>query len=163
MNEKNRRIWRYVLRAALTLSTLLFIGWIFSNSLKNASESSAQSSTVRKFLQNLLDAVFAEHAPQISGHFIRKAAHFSEYALLGFLLFFTCLSYTRRRKFFIIPLAAAIVVPFCDEGLQFIPEGRSPQFSDVGIDISGALCGFLFALFLFWIVLKIVRRRRRHA
>ncbi len=53
--------------------TLLFI---WGNSMRNASASGAMSGSVRVWLESLL------HIP-IDEFLLRKAAHFSEYALLG--------------------------------------------------------------------------------
>ena len=80
MKAENRR---RILQVVLTLLTLLLIGWIFSNSLKTASESSSQSSKVRVWIQTFFDALFPGGGIEVSGHIIRKVAHFSEYALLG--------------------------------------------------------------------------------
>ena len=55
MKAENRH---RILQVVLTLLTLLLIGWIFSNSLKTASESSSQSSKVRVWIQTFFDALF---------------------------------------------------------------------------------------------------------
>lgn len=158
MTEKCRR---YMTRAVLTVLTVAVALWIFSNSLRTATESSSQSSTVREWVQNFLNALFPGSEIEVSSHFIRKAAHFSEYALFGFLLFFTYLSYTRKKKLFFVPAIFAVLVPASDEGLQFFSEGRSPQFSDVGIDVCGAAFGMLCAWAAFFVVKTIVCRHRR--
>lgn len=136
--------------AALTLLTAALVCWIFSNSLKDAAASSSQSGAVRAFLQKILDALFSGSVV-LSSHFVRKLAHFSEYALLGAMLFFTYRAYTSERKKFLFPALVAALVPFCDEGLQFFSDGRAPKLTDVGIDLLGCVCGMLFA----WVVLLI--------
>lgn len=110
---------KWILRIVLTLSTAAFVCWIFSNSLKTAAESTVQSSFVKELVENFLSALVPGQGVEISEHVIRKLAHFCEYALLGFLLFFTYLSYTRKKLWFFIPSLVGIVIPFCDEGLQF--------------------------------------------
>lgn len=144
----------------LTTLTGALVCWIFSNSLKNAESSSSQSGAVLRAFQNFFDALFPGGGIVVSGHFIRKAAHFSEYALLGAMLFFTYRSYTVKWKMFFIPALLAAAVPFLDEGLQFFSEGRSPQLTDVGIDLSGALFGMLFAWAVLYVA-AVVRRKRR--
>lgn len=92
---------KIILRAVLTTLTGALIGWIFSNSLKNAESSSSQSGAVLRAIQNFFDVLFPGGGIVVSSHFIRKAAHFSEYALLGAMLFFTYRSYTVKcgRRF----------------------------------------------------------------
>lgn len=95
-------------------------------------------------------------------HFIRKAAHFCEYALLGFLLFYTLKSYfVKTLVSCAVAWGIAVAVAFSDEGLQFLSEGRAPALLDVGIDSSGALCGVLAAFILFVIVAAIIKNRKK--
>lgn len=152
---------RTALRIILTLLTVLLIGWIFSNSMKNAEKSTAQSSAVQEIIQDAVDTVAPTKEIEVSGHAVRKAAHFSEYALLGFMLFFTCLSYTEKKPWFFVPALIAVVIPFCDEGIQFFSDGRAPAFKDVGIDISGAAAGMLCAFALFLLIRALWRKRRK--
>jgi len=142
-----------ILRVALTFLTVIVICWIFSNSLQNAEESSAKSGAVREFMQKILDVLF--HGKVIlSEHFVRKTAHFSEYALLGMMLYFTYRSYTSRKLFLSVPAFVAVITPFIDEGLQFFSEGRTPMFGDVCIDLSGAAIGMFLAGLVFYVIIK---------
>ena len=152
---------KIILRAVLTTLTGALIGWIFSNSLKNAESSSSQSGAVLRAIQTFFDVLCPGGGIVVSSHFIRKAAHFSEYALLGAMLFFTSRSSTVKWKTFFIPAFLAAAVPFLDEGLQFFSEGRSPQLTDVGIDLSGALFGMLFAWAVLYVAAAIRRKRRK--
>ena len=119
------------------------------------------SGAVLHAIQNFFDVLFPGGGIVVSSHFIRKAAHFSEYALLGAMLFFTYRSYTVKWKTFFIPALLAAAVPFLDEGLQFFSEGRSPQLTDVGIDLAGALFGMLFAWAVLYVAAAIRRKRRK--
>ena len=98
--------------AALTLLTAALVCWIFSNSLKDAAASSSQSGAVRAFLQKILDALFSGSVV-LSSHFVRKLAHFSEYALLGAMLFFTYRAYTSELNKFLFPARVAALGPVC--------------------------------------------------
>lgn len=158
MNERKKQIG---LRIFLTTVTLLFVAWIYSNSLKNGAESTAQSGKVLTLLRNVFAFLFPKSDFLISMHFVRKAAHFCEYALLGFLLFFTWKSY--RLKTWLAALfsfLAGTLVAFSDEGLQFFSEGRAPALADVGIDSSGALCGASVALAALAIVGTVWRKKK---
>lgn len=48
---------KIILRAVLTTLTGALIGWIFSNSLKNAESSSSQSGAVLRAIQNFFDVL----------------------------------------------------------------------------------------------------------
>lgn len=80
---------------------------------------------------------------------VRKAAHFTEYAVLGF---FTCkavLCDVRDRKHAIL-LSQIICSGYAvsDEIHQLFIPGRSGRAFDVGIDSLGALTGILIAAFI---------------
>lgn len=151
---------RKVLCAALTLLTSAFLVWIFSNSLKDAAESSAQSGAVLAFVQKILDALTGG-ALVVSNHIIRKLAHFSEYAMLGALLSFTYRAYTPGKKRAFIPALVGFLSPFIDEGLQFFADRRAPMLSDVAIDLAGVVAGGLFAMIVLSVVRGISRRHEK--
>lgn len=151
---------RKALCAVLTLLTSALIVWIFSNSLKDAAESSAQSGAVLAAVQRVLDALFAGKIV-VSSHFIRKLAHFSEYALLGAMLFFTARAYGATRRKWVFPALIAALVPFLDEGLQFFSEGRAPLLTDVAIDLAGGACGMLFALAVLFFFGRAAGKRKK--
>ena len=86
---------------------------------------------------------------------IRKAAHMTEYAILGWLAFAFSGTFEMRQK---VHYIAALGFAFCyastDEFHQLFIPGRSGQFTDVCIDTAGAAIGLL----LLAILLKIGRR-----
>lgn len=51
-----------------------------------------------------------------------------------------------KNLFFI--LFFLLAVPVCDETLQYLSPGRSPEVKDVLLDFSGALCGFLLVFLI---------------
>lgn len=110
---------KWILRIVLTLSTAAFVCWIFSNSLKTAAESTVQSSFVKELVENFLSALVPGQGVEISEHVIRKLAHFCEYALLGFLLFFTYLSYTRKKLWFLFRRLSGSSSPFATKACNF--------------------------------------------
>ena len=93
MAEKSEKRKIIILRAAATIVTFAYLMWIFSNSLATAAISSAASGKVREAVQKCADFIAGEGKITVSEHFIRKAAHFSEFSLLGFLAYFTYFSY----------------------------------------------------------------------
>ena len=82
---------------------------------------------------------------------IRKAAHFSEYAVLACLLNFAIIQSSRKVKLTLFCLAVSFVsgvmYSITDEIHQYFVPGRACAFTDVLIDSSGVLFGcVLFAL-----------------
>jgi VanZ family protein len=65
---------------------------------------------------------------------IRKAAHFTNYAILFWLLIRGPLA---KRPY--AALACCVVYAFLDEGHQIFAVGRGPSLYDVALDSSGAL------------------------
>ena len=146
------------------------IGWIFSNSLKAAPESSQQSSQVTEGVQDVIqtinpDATFGgateEEDFNILHGIVRNMGHFCEFALLCALLTWCVLAYTARKPFFALPVPIAVGVAFFDEYLQTFSDGRAQEMKDVLIDSCGALSGFAFALLTIWLVIFVFRAVRR--
>lgn len=120
---------------------VLYIIFIFSNSLTPAGISSEHSGFVLQTAHRLLYA-FGIQALWLTEHVIRKCAHFAEYAVLGILLHgsmtgLPCKERLRGQ----IHLASIFFIPFVDETLQLFTEGRSGQISDVWLDMSGIVAG----------------------
>lgn len=81
--------------------------------------------------------------------FIRKAAHFFVYFVLG-ILFYRAFLHTLRKKnhLFIISLYATILYAATDEFHQSLTINRTPLIQDVLIDLSGGLFGLLCISFI---------------
>lgn len=115
----------------------IWICFIWANSLLPATQSSELSGGLTYQLYHFL------HLPidfELFHTFIRKCAHFCEYAVLGGL---ALLSFGYRKR----GLGISILVACLDETLQLFIEGRSGQISDVLIDSTGIICGFFIAFF----------------
>ena len=78
---------------------------------------------------------------------VRKAAHFTEYGILGVLLALELANFVKGwlRRFF-EPLALALSAAFIDETIQLFVEGRSGQVVDILIDLAVAALGILITL-----------------
>lgn len=93
---------------------------------------------------------------------VRKSAHFSEYALLGFLLRLLCASYALRRGGLVAWLCGTGYAA-TDELHQWFVAARSAMWQDVCLDSSGVLAGVLLATgILALIAYKRNRRRTSH-
>ena len=147
-NERTRKqhYWIWILVAA-------YILFIFHNSAMIASASGALSYKVAVFITRHLErfGIGAINFP-LFHHYVRKLAHFTEFAGLGILVYIAChmapLFHNRFLTFFLFLLA----VPFTDETIQRFYAGRSSQLSDMLIDGSGFLAGGFFALLLILII-----------
>lgn len=131
-----------------TAVTVLYILFIFSNSMKPSEISSADSGWVLRTVQELLVSTGIS-AQWLTEHIIRKMGHFSEYTLLGILLYGCISSYgfSAERRYFIL-LTAGFMVPFLDETIQLFVKGRSGQISDVWLDCGGVAFGMLLTALL---------------
>lgn len=148
-----RKYRTFVLFLILTLLTTAFI---FTNSLKSGSESLAQSNVVLKWVTAIIDPHHTVPYDTMS-FYVRKAAHLTEFALLGFSLggLNGALARLRQKSIPLLPLFASLVVAVADEFIQSFT-GRTSQVSDVLIDFSGALLGLLVIT-----IIQAVRNRKR--
>ena len=111
--------------------SFLWVVFIFARSLKSADESTIESAWVL----DLVRKVF----PSITMHAVRKMAHFTEFFILGALLF---LAWRRAGKGRIILSAGlCLAAAIADELLQTLSPGRSCQISDILLDFCGSLAG----------------------
>lgn len=161
---KRTAIW--LVRIILTAACILMIGWIFSNSLKAAPESSAQSSQVTENVKEVIETInpdvsfggaTEEEDFNILHGIVRNFGHFGEFALLAALLTWCVFSYTRKKPAFAFPFPFCVGVAFLDEYAQTFSDGRAQEMKDVLIDSCGAATGFAFAIFTLWIGLVLFR------
>ena len=107
---------------------------IFIFSAKNAEQSSEQSS----FIIDLFARIFGT---EFTDFFIRKLAHMSEFAALGFFsanAFY--ISFKNIKKLY-FAFAFSVLYAISDEIHQIFVPGRSCQFRDVLIDAAGIVIG----------------------
>jgi len=90
---------------------------------------------------------------------VRKLAHFSEYAVLGVLMYLL-FSTPQRRSRGVLPAAACLGTAGVDEFLQRFAEDRAPALRDVGIDFAGSCLGILAAAAILALLYHAVRKRR---
>ena len=125
------------------LATALWLCFIFSRSAQTAAVSDAESGWVLSLLRRIL--------PAMSMLFVRKLAHFSEFFLLGALLWLDWRLLTRGNV--LLPLGVGLLCSAADEYLQTFIPGRSGELMDVLLDFSGVCCAVL--------LLQLQRRRKR--
>ena len=148
------------------------IAAIFIFSSQNGSDSSDVSSTVSRLFCKLLFSGFDEMTAEqqlliVSGlnHFIRKAAHFTAYALLGAGSYaFFRFSGIRLGGAFFPALIFCAAYAVLDEIHQYFTPGRSFMISDMLLDTFGAAFGAVFAaaaaIIIEHIKTKIIARKK---
>jgi len=138
-NKKTKLITFALLSIALT-------AFIFANSLKNGEESGLQSDVIVDAVIRFLDFFGIKLDIYTLGVIIRKLAHFTEYFLLGITATVFITSFENKKVYPIAP-TYCLLVAVCDEFImQMSTEGRAPMWSDVLIDLSGALTAFLLVI-----------------
>ncbi len=145
--------WRVLLWAYAPI--LLWVGFIFFLSSDNGS--SVQTSRFIRPLLHFLFPAAAESTIDVYHYYIRKTAHFSEYAVLALLTARVFVKLRPSMRFWPgIVLAFVAVVACFDELYQTLNPSRTPSPYDSLLDF----CGGAFAVAVFWLVLR--RRRSRY-
>ena len=133
----------------LTVLIGLNLALIWGNSLMDAQNSNAVSGGVLAFLGRFLPFLLTE-----AGHaFLRKAAHFSEFALLGLL--FCGRHRLVRNETPVHLLGFGMAVACIDETIQIFTPGRASSLIDVWIDTSGFALGLIVIYLAYTIKNKI--------
>ena len=119
------------------INLVLVIIWmsvIFIMSSFNATESTEQSNTIVLWICNLL-SISNTHIVTL---IVRKLAHFSEYFILGVLLYNLVKSFGKKAIFAVI---ICIIYAISDEVHQCFIPGREGKVIDVLIDTFGGTVG----------------------
>ncbi len=149
------------------LAWLLVVCWmlfIYSMSADSGAESSSKSGRVVGFVAELIvpdyedmsESEQAEVRARLS-YPIRKLAHFTEYAILGILLYSAVILTPRISNgafSFVIPILLGWLYAASDEYHQAFVPGRGPAITDVCIDGSGVIFGVALAFFAILIYKK---------
>lgn len=149
------------------ITGIFVLGWmlvIFSFSAQPAGKSDDVSGTVaykvvsaanQLFHGNLTGDEMEAYAKALN-HPIRKAAHMTEYAVLGLLCFafYGSLPVRGKRRYLLSGITAAFYA-VTDEIHQLFVPGRAGMLSDVCIDTAGAIIGLFLLFFMMRIWEKI--------
>lgn len=139
---------------------ILAVCWmcvIFAFSARNADLSTQDSMSIGILFGRFIVPSFADMDTQMQvsfadmvDHPIRKMAHATEYAVLGFLLTGSYADLKRKRlRRICIPAALGSLYAVSDELHQMFVPGRSCELTDMLIDSSGVILGTLFGLLIF--------------
>ncbi len=144
---------------ALLIFQMLFI---FAMSSFGPDSSNAQSN----FFVNLISGLVPNLKTNTSASafdlktlvfFVRKTAHFTEYAILGLLFYLNLKHHSNKKqspKLFALAILFSALYACTDEFHQLFVPGRTGQIFDVFVDTLGATFGCLIVL-----VVQKIRRR----
>lgn len=131
--------WLLVIAVCITI-------FVFSGMV--ADDSAEQSGFIRELLTKIFGVGFTEF-------FIRKTAHMSEYAALGFFSAFAFAYTFKNAKRFYFGIIFTLLYAISDEIHQLFVSGRSGQVRDVLIDMAGALLGVVCLGLCYFIYMKV--------
>lgn len=154
-----------VILVVLTITVMIFI---FRMSAMEAEESAQLSTSVGYTVGEIVVEGFYEMPPvqqeeyvDSIEHPLRKLAHYSEFAALGFLLLLDVVAFTKLKglKRLALSLVLGLIYAASDEAHQLLVSGRSGEIRDVLIDVGGVVSGCLIA-FLIVIIVNAVKSKR---
>lgn len=142
------------------LSALAAVAWavvIFSFSAQDGNESSGLSGKILTALYSLFGYSPSAESIKVMSFCIRKAAHMTEFGLLGLLVLNALYrGFGSFRSIWTSAFAVASAYAATDEIHQLFVPGRSGQFTDWMIDSAGILLWMLAA----WAIIRIYSSRR---
>ena len=176
MDTARRRKWRTVFiviavcLAVIVIANMLMI-YMFSE--ESREESGKRGTGIGALFLKILHPDFENYAykdqvrvQQEVKHLIRKLAHFTEFALLGFFSADLILHVNRRKHWikkwleWVIPVVFCLLYAVSDEVHQIFSD-RGPRVTDVLIDFGGALCGICAAHLLFGLIFRKKDKRKK--
>ena len=139
--------------------TALLLGFIWGNSFMPKNVSASESGFLMELLKPLLDPK-GRVDDEAFHHYLRKAAHFSEYAALGFCMsgFLLGLNWKYRRLRIPVTFLACVLTAGIDETIQVFSDGRGPKLRDVALDSGGAIVGIAVFCLLSMLLSRLKKR-----
>lgn len=120
--------------------------------------SSATGEESEEVSQNLLSKIIEFIGAFISHNTLRKLAHFSEFAALGFC-FTGAIHYTFGTRKFYIPLIPSFLYAVSDEVHQYFVPERACRVFDIFVDTCGVITGIGIFLLIIHIISKITKKK----
>ncbi len=142
-----------IYRTFSILAVIAVMVIIFILSAENGKESAETSSWVIDFLSLFFKGDLAQEV-------IRTFAHFSEYAVLGLLMY----NVTYSFKVKLAPVVSSIlslIYALSDEIHQYFVPERACQLSDLAVDFGGILMGTAVIFLLFGLIEKISLKKKK--
>ena len=129
--------------------TALVLCFIWGQSMLPGTVSDGESGGIMLWLKPIMDPN-SRIDDDVFHRCLRKAAHFAEYAALGFCLcgFLKSLPWQREKRCLPLTILLCVATAAIDEGIQLFTDGRSAKYLDVLLDSAGALLGIAALLLL---------------
>lgn len=136
-----------LLKILYVLLILIFIAFIFSNSLESSQVSASKSSYVVKKINQTLENMNSPFL--LKEVFVRKSAHFIEFFILGSLVFgFMCMNGWVKSRYIIFPCFFCCLIAMTDETLQYFSK-RGSMLLDVWLDLAASVTAILLLYFIY--------------
>lgn len=132
----------------LTVTVMVMI-FMFSSDTGEESE---------EISQNLLGIIIEFIGQFISHNTLRKIAHFTEFAALGFCMT-VAVHYTFGKRKFHLPFIPCAVYAVSDEIHQYFVPERACRVFDMFVDSCGIATGIAIFLLIVWAISKIVKKQ----
>ena len=153
---------RRLIRIALWIAVIATAVMIFCFSAETREESAETSDGITLLVIRLFDPAYDSRPPEeqmnifgFTGQVVRKCAHFSEFALLGFFLKLLLTQYMEKRTSR-LSWGIGTLYAMTDEAHQVFVDERSGSAVDMLIDSCGVMAGALVA----WALLTLIARAR---
>ncbi len=162
-----KKIFLKIFLLVLTVAVMCFI---FKMSAMEAEESAELSTSVGYTVGEIVVEGFdempqAEQAEYVDSieHPLRKLAHFSEFAALGFLLVLDVAAFTAAKglKRYVIAVILGLVYAATDERHQIMVSGRSCELRDLLIDTGGVVVGCAVASLIIALLVFFKGRKKK--
>ena len=135
--------------------TIIWMVIIFLFSSRSSAELDVKNSFIVNVLKNIFYPKFDTFHPNKQEHvlsnisfFVSKSAHYIEYAILAFFLFFTFAFIKKYGIRYSSIIIISLLYAISDEYHQTFSSGRTPRVQDVCIDTLGAITMVLFIEFI---------------
>ena len=167
MQSKYKKFQITVPAAILLLALyVLIFGFSAQDGAQSGSLSQLISEKCVEFMNSISgkhwSRVFMDNLTEYFEHPIRKLAHFSEYACMGFLVYLILSQWMDKcRKLYLLSVLWVFLSAAADEFHQYFVPGRYASFADVCLDTCGGVFGMLLCLAVANKIHKI-RRKERH-
>ncbi len=146
------------MKKKVIIGIILSIAWMVVIFLFS-SRSSTELNVKNSFIVNVLKIIFypsfdsfnpnrQEHILSNISFFVSKTAHYGEYGILAFFLFYAFAFIKKYKIRYSIIIIISLLYAISDEFHQNFSSGRTPRIQDVCIDTLGALTMVLFIEFI---------------
>ncbi len=166
--SKKYLIWTII----FSVIAIAINAYIVIHSCLDAMQSTEASSGVVEVTEEVINTVapgtITPENHDSFASFVRKAfGHFGLFMVSGFfssLAFYLAISPFNKQKYYqiiIIALSFGLLMGLVTETIQLYVPGRSGEITDVLIDFSGYLLGFLIILLILFLIIRHIRKEEK--